>query len=319
MKEIIRALHPDLAGPARVALAAELAERARAACTPGRHGDLPRWQAALEALPDCEPGWRIEKGVLIAGGSCGHSPEAALRELMPWRKGPLCLGDVPIDTEWRSDWKWQRIAPHVDLAGETVLDVGGGNGYFGWRMLDDGAACVVGCDPSLVFYMQYEAIRHFAGTTSNHLLPLRLEDLPSGLAGFDTVFSLGVLYHRRDHAAHLRDLHGRLRAGGRLVLETLILDGGGDNVLTPEDRYARMRNVHALPTLPRLYRWLAEAGFQAMQTVDVTQTTMDEQRSTGWMRFQSLAEALDPEDASRTIEGLPAPLRAVVIARRPAG
>jgi tRNA (mo5U34)-methyltransferase len=35
------------------------------------------------------------------------------------------------------------------------------------------------------------------------------------------------------------------------------------------------------------------------------------------MRFESLREALDPTDPSRTIEGLPAPTRAILIARSP--
>jgi tRNA (mo5U34)-methyltransferase len=35
------------------------------------------------------------------------------------------------------------------------------------------------------------------------------------------------------------------------------------------------------------------------------------------MRFESLEQALDPNDRQRTIEGLPAPVRAVVVGRRP--
>jgi tRNA (mo5U34)-methyltransferase len=51
--------------------------------------------------------------------------------------------------------------------------------------------------------------------------------------------------------------------------------------------------------------------------VAVTDTTVHEQRSTEWMPFESLAEALDPDDPSRTIEGLPAPMRAIVICKSP--
>jgi tRNA (mo5U34)-methyltransferase len=36
------------------------------------------------------------------------------------------------------------------------------------------------------------------------------------------------------------------------------------------------------------------------------------------MTFESLTEALDPDDPNLTIEGWPAPQRAVVVSRRPA-
>ena len=52
-----------------------------------------------------------------------------------------------------------------------------------------------------------------------------------------------------------------------------------------------------------------------VEVVDITPTTVLEQRATEWMRFESLEQALDPVDGSKTIEGLPAPVRAVVTAR----
>ena len=56
--------------------------------------------------------------------------ETLMRNLMPWRKGPFSLYGVNIDTEWRSDWKWDRVLPHLsDLTGRTILDVGCGSGY----------------------------------------------------------------------------------------------------------------------------------------------------------------------------------------------
>ncbi|MBP8127345.1 MAG: DUF1698 domain-containing protein, partial [Aeromonadaceae bacterium] len=50
--------------------------------------------------------------------------------------------------------------------------------------------------------------------------------------------------------------------------------------------------------------------------VDQSVTTTDEQRKTAWMRNDSLAEFLDPSDSTLTIEGHPAPKRAVLIASR---
>ena len=65
------------------------------------------------------------------------------------------------------------------------------------------------------------------------VLPLALEDLPPGMTGFDTLFSMGVLYHRRAPLGHLRDLRRLLRPGGELVLETLVVEGDAGDVLVP--------------------------------------------------------------------------------------
>jgi tRNA (mo5U34)-methyltransferase len=134
------------------------------------------------------------------------------------------------------------------------------------------------------------------------------------MTGFDTLFSMGVLYHRRAPLDHLRDLHRLLRPGGELVLETLVVEGQAGQILVPAGRYARMRNVWSIPTPGTLETWVAECGFRGARVVDVTATTRLEQRSTEWMRFESLAEALDPVDPGRTLEGLPAPRRALLIA-----
>jgi tRNA (mo5U34)-methyltransferase len=254
----------------------------------------------------------------------GHADEAnrnaldsALRGLIPWRKGPFHLFGVHIDTEWRSDWKWQRVAPHLDLRGKRVLDVGCGNGYYMWRMLGAGADSVVGIDPNWLFLCQFLAMKNYLPELPAWHLPLAFEELPGKLQGFDTVFSMGVLYHRRSPIDHLLDLKDCLVKGGELVLETLVVEGDAQQVLVPEDRYAQMRNVWFLPSVPALELWLRRAGFEDVRCVDVNTTSVEEQRATEWMRFQSLPEFLDPADHSRTVEGLPAPSRAVLVARKP--
>ncbi|MDX1554394.1 MAG: DUF1698 domain-containing protein, partial [Xanthomonadales bacterium] len=131
------------------------------------------------------------------------------------------------------------------------------------------------------------------------------------------VFSMGVLYHRRNASAHLQRLYGLLRPGGTLVLESLVLpDEQAAEVLRPGARYARMRNVWAVPGCDRLLQWMTDAQFGEVEIVDVGWTETAEQRSTPWMTFESLEQALEPENLRRTIEGHPAPRRAVVIARR---
>ena len=228
----------------------------------------------------------------------------------------MCIRDS-IDTEWRSDWKWQRVAPHLsDLRGRRVLDVGCGSGYHGWRMAGAGAAQVLGIDPTVLFLMQYLAVKRFTPETPFWFAPLRMEELPAGLAAFDTVFSMGVLYHRRSPLDHLLELRDALRPGGELVLETLVVEGDERAVLMPEGRYAAMRNVFFLPSTEHLAVWLRRCGFDRVRCVDECVTTVDEQRATDWMRFQSLPDFLDPDDPTRSREGYPAPRRAVMIARK---
>jgi tRNA (mo5U34)-methyltransferase len=283
------------------------------------HGDLPRWRAALGRLPPIQTSAVLDSDTPRLGGQVTDPGplHEALMKFHPWRKGPLRLGGVTIETEWRSDWKWHRISPHIDLKGQRVLDIGSGNGYFGLRMLGAGAGFVVGIDPTLLFVMQWLACRHFSGDIPNYVLPLGIEELPAGAAEMDTVFSMGVLYHRKTPGQHLEQIYSLLKNGGNLILETLVLPAGREReLLVPAARYARMRNVWGIPGTGRLLDWVAGAGFHGAKVVDITPTTCQEQRRTDWMRFESLEQALDPADQTLTVEGLPAPVRAIVVARK---
>ena len=238
-----------------------------------------------------------------------------LKNMMPWRKGPFHLYGINIDTEWRSDWKWERLIPHINnLEGQTVLDVGCNSGYHLWRMIGAGAKLAVGIDPMALYLCQFEAIRKLLGNDQRaHLLPLGIEELPK-LNAFDIVFSMGVLYHRRSPLEHLFQLKDQLVDGGQLVLETLVIDGELHQALMPGERYAQMRNVYFIPSVPTMINWLHKCGFSDVKMVDKSVTSLDEQRKTEWMTSDSLADFLDPNDSSKTIEGYPAPMRAVFIA-----
>ena len=78
-----------------------------------------------------------------------------------------------------------------------------------------------------------------------------------------------------------------------------------------------MGNVWFLPSTDTLLGWLAKVGFENPSLVDVTVTSTAEQRSTDWMTFHSLSDFLDPDDPSKSIEGYPAPTRAIVTAQVP--
>ncbi|PXW19075.1 tRNA 5-methoxyuridine(34)/uridine 5-oxyacetic acid(34) synthase CmoB [Pantoea sp. JKS000250] len=287
------------------------------------HGHFRDWYKSLEYLPLLEP----QKLDLLHSVTADRDDisdrhrqgiEKLLRNLMPWRKGPYFLYGTHINTEWRSDWKWERVLPHISpLAGRTVLDVGCGSGYHMWRMIGAGAHLVVGIDPMQLFLVQFEAVRKLLNDDRRaHMLPLGIEQLPA-LQAFDTVFSMGVLYHRRSPLDHLLQLKNQLVSGGELVLETLVIEGDVNQVLVPGERYAQMRNVFFIPSAEALKSWLEKSGFVDVRIVDFALTTTEEQRRTGWMTSESLAEFLDPDDPSKTVEGYPAPLRAVLVATKP--
>jgi tRNA (mo5U34)-methyltransferase len=288
-----------------------------------RFGDLPRWRAAIAALPSLQAEViDLDTSAITASGAVIAEKvielETALRGLHPWRKGPYSLFGVNIDTEWRSDFKWDRLAHAIDsLEGRRVLDVGCGSGYHCWRMKGAGAAEVIGIDPTPLFVLQFKAIQHYLNIETVHVLPLTLEQLPPKLKAFDTTFSMGVLYHRRSPIDHLTDLRDTLVSGGQLVLETLVVEGDEDAVFVPPDRYARMGNVWFLPSPSALMKWMSKVGFIDVTLIDVTQTTVAEQRSTDWMTFYSLSNFLDSADQNKTVEGHPAPMRAIVTARLP--
>ena len=289
---------------------------------PERHGDFERWNNALTQLPSLDSLTTAFNQSAITVTPENPLSEDELQELKagllalhPWRKGPFSIAGVDIDTEWRSDWKWDRVLPHISpLKHRRILDVGCGSGYHMWRMCAEEPSMVVGIDPSLLFMMQFYAIQHFVGQQSAYYLPIGIEQMPKNMRAFDSVFSMGVLYHRRSPMDHLIELRELLRQGGELILETLVIEGGVGETLVPSGRYARMGNVWFLPSPDTMILWLEKCGFKDVRMVDCAPTALDEQRSTEWMTFQSLRDYLDPEDTSKTIEGYPAPIRAVFVA-----
>ncbi len=287
---------------------------------PESQRNFPAWLAALDAIPLYTPVTvSLHTDTITTQSDVGEAlPDIvnALVELSPWRKGPFSLNGISINTEWRSDWKWQRIAPHIDLKGLNILDVGCGNGYYSLRMLGAGANRVIGLDTSLLYWSQFQAISRFTNDHRATVLPLGVECLEEAPCEFDAIFSMGVLYHRRESHAHLRLLQQNLHKDGLFVLETLILHGHHETELIPQNRYANMRNVWSVPTLPLLISQLKAAGFRHIRCVDITRTTVAEQRKTDWMTFNSLADALDETNLHLTREGHPGPLRAVLIAQK---
>ena len=286
------------------------------------NGNIPKWSQAIDTIDALPKGKVALKQPYICINNDSIDSELlleALHKLIPWRKGPFMINDVVLKSEWDGDMKWQRISKHIKpLKNKRVLDVGAGNGYFTLRIAMEGAKRVLGIEPFLLFNYQFRTIKSLIESPLNALLlPVKLEHIPK-IAIFDTVFSMGVLYHQRDHMAHLSQLYEMMATDAELVLETLIVEGPEDYVLIPKGRYAQMRNVYSIPSIKTLKSWLNDANFNNIKVVDVNKTTTAEQRKTSWIgeNGASLEDFLDPLDDSLTIEGYPAPTRAIVVCER---
>ena len=286
-----------------------------------RHGCWDQWNDGVSALPDVAATMVCTDGVVsvqskIDSSIDGISLRRALMSLHPWRKGPFNFFGVEVDAEWRSDQKWTRVADDIDFDGRRILDVGGGNGYFGWRMVDAGARSVATMDTTPLFAAQFASIARYMDGRHQFLCG-RDEEFPSSVhPGMDICVSMGVLYHVRSPVDHLRRLFGWTRRGGRLLLETMFVDGEA-SMLIPPNRYARMRNVWMIPSIDVIANMMRRCGWDQIEILDRSATTINEQRRTEWMQFESLSCGVRGDPPEATIEGLPPPKRVVLTAVRP--
>ncbi|MBT7261584.1 MAG: tRNA 5-methoxyuridine(34)/uridine 5-oxyacetic acid(34) synthase CmoB [Desulfobacula sp.] len=285
-------------------------------------GNYLKYKNVLETLPVIKPSFiDLESRVITIGNSsdltCGGQNliKDKLRQLCPWRKGPFNLFGILIDSEWQSWMKWERLNHHIsDLKGRRILDIGSSNGYYMFRMAACNPLMVLGLEPQSTFYFQYLAMQKFLKQENVFCLPVPHEELPKMDKYFDTVFCMGVLYHRKSPIQMLKDICDSMRAGGELILENLIINTKKNYCLFPKDRYAKMRNIFFIPDLLVMKSWLLRAGFKDIRCVDITKTSIEEQRKTRWIQTETLKDFLDPNDPDKTVEGYPAPVRAIFIA-----
>ncbi len=234
--------------------------------------------------------------------------------LRPWRKGPFILEQhdraFKIESEWRSDFKWDILKDCLDLQGKHVADVGCNNGYHLFCMAKENCASLSGFDPSTLYKAQF--------TYLNALLKLPIlyeslgvEDLRTYPKRFDVIFCLGVLYHRKDPHSALKALHMGLKKQGVLILDSLIYDSPLEVALCPRT-YAKMNNVYFIPSPRALQNWAFKAGFSSCTLLTQRTTTTQEQRKTIWIEGLSLEHFLDPS-GSKSVEGYHAPMRGYFI------
>lgn len=275
---------------------------------------------ALDALKDIECEYTLGDTIRISSAEVLQEDvrlkiEETAKLMKPWRKGPFELFDIFIDTEWQSFLKYNLLEPYFDLKDRRVADVGCNNGYYMFRMLSQDPACIVGFDPSALYKTQFDFINHFIKSDIKYEL-LGVEHLPFYEEKFDTVFCLGVLYHRPDPIGTLKALAKGMQKGAELFLDTFMIDGDADICLSPEKTYSKIPNIYFVPTVKALKNWCGRAGFIDIEVLEITITTEDEQRATPWIEGESLGSFLDPKDPSLTIEGYPAPKRVYIKAIR---
>ncbi len=233
-----------------------------------------------------------------------------LRTFMPWRKGPFSVFGIDIDAEWQSQRKWDRLLPAMpELRGKIIADIGCNNGYYMFRMADQSPALVLGFEPYVQHYFTFKALNHFAGQENLSIDLLGIEHLNLFPQCFDIIFCLGILYHRPSPIDALRDLHGSLKSGGCLLLESQAISGDAPLALFPEKTYAKVPGTWFVPTASCLHNWLTRSGFKEINCFCSHPMSSLEQRRTEWMTFESYQDFIDKNNPERTIEGYPAPVR----------
>jgi len=240
----------------------------------------------------------------------------ALKAFIPWKKGPFNIFGTEIDSEWRSDLKWERIKPHVSLSGKRVADIGCHNGYFMFRMAAENPELVVGIEPVPKHWFNFQMLQRFTQLPNLHFELLGVEHMHLWPGFFDTIFCLGILYHHTDPISMLRKIHKAMKPGAELIIDCQGIIGDDPIALMPKGRYAKARGIWWLPTKTALANWLSRTMFKDIECFYDEPLEPTEQRTSTWAPIDSLSEFLDPSDSSLTIEGYPAPRRFYVKCRK---
>ena len=272
---------------------------------------LERPQVCNRFLSPQAKRWSETLALLDSGES---DLETALMQLKPWRKGPYRLSNMTLDAEWNCFLKWNRMQSVLtDLSGQVVLDIGCNSGFFMFELVRYQPKWILGIDPASIYWYQFQLIQRYYKKRNVFMLPFGFDVLPDLKISYDLILCMGILYHHVEPLSLLKLMKNHLKTGGKIILETLILDQADDTVLKPSGRYARMKNVFFIPTISVLQSWCAEAGFEKVEVVDVSETSSEEQRVTKWSSGQSLDSFLCLSDSSKTVEGYPRPVRAMLV------
>jgi SAM-dependent methyltransferase len=161
-------------------------------------------------------------------------------------------------------------------AGERILDVGSGDGYYDWRISRSGAR-VTGID--LHEKRLAYARKHYGSDTAEFLtMDAEKADFPAG--AYDKAMSLCVMEHLGDDERVMRNVCRALKPGGRFAFSADSLSNAG---IRPGER-ERHRKRYAVNTFytPEIVRdKLARSGFD----VEETRYVMDSRFALGLVRL----------------------------------
>ncbi len=242
-----------------------------------------------------------------------HTIISAFHSITPWRKGPYRVFGTLIDSEWQCQLKWKRIQKHLpNLSDKIIIDIGCNSGYFSFRLAGLGAKKIIAIDPSTLYFFQFHLLNKLINSQVIEYRPIGFKDLSPQTDTADLILNMGILYHHPTPLDSLLLCKNLLNKNGSLILETLYIEDPSPICLIPEKRYAGMKNIFQIPSIPQLTEWLNQCGFTSITILDQSTTTTDEQRSTPWSHPHSLKNVITD---TLTIEGYPRPKRVVIKAQ----
>lgn len=176
-------------------------------------------------------------------------------------------------------------------ASDKVLDAGCGVGGSACFLAEKYSCHVTGISLSqrqIQDARSYAAKKHFAITPE--FIVADFTQTPFGDASFDVIWGIESICHAQDKAAFAREAYRLLKPGGRLV----VADGFALRSHFEKKDSQNMRRwlygwgVDALETVAAFHTHLAEAGFQAIRSQDITDHVRPSSRRLYWISMPAL-------------------------------
>ena len=287
------------------------------------HGNLEQWKNILTKLPDISTNYLDFSKECIQIGNPKEINlsqlkilEKGLLNLRPWRKGPFNIFGLEIDSEWRSEKKWQRVEDYLPkIKGMRIGDIGCSNGYYSYKLLKLEPELIVGMDKTSLFIIQFLATKFYAKQIQELIiLPCSAEEFNPEFIDFDLLLSMGILYHAKNPSNHLASLQRLVKKNGYIILETIISNLKQNINIGKNQTYAGMSNIGTIFTKENLIKLLNVSGFKNIQVINDSFTNISEQRTTKWMQGKSLSDFILSNGS--TLEGYPPVCRTIFIAQK---
>ena len=181
-----------------------------------KHGTHRQWLDILKALPNINTKYLDYSGNQIVIGRPNEINateikilENELFKLNPWRKGPFNIFGLEIDSEWRSEKKWERIKNYLpNNKGMRIGDLGCSNGYYAYKLLGLSPELIIGMDKTALFIIQFLSTKFYTKQIQELLiLPCSAEEFSQENFDFDLILSMGILYHVKNPESHINTLN----------------------------------------------------------------------------------------------------------------